>query len=134
MVCLCVSGTPASNVLCQTKRIVDCRMGIARGDRIADPEEPVGAIRIALDRLGGSRKQGVVGDFAKVLRAGLEVEIKVIQRDRAVVDDDLVDGPRFRHAAIIAADMGDKLIAVSFRGFQPVGNGEGDIELLQERI
>ncbi len=96
-----------SKVLCETQRIVDRRMGVARRNRVADAEQPIGSGRIALDGLGSARKQGVIGYFAEVLRARLEFEIEIIQRDRAVIDDDLVHGSRFRHAAIIAADVGD---------------------------
>ena len=89
-------------------------MRVSRRHRIADAEQLELALRIAHDRLRFSSKQLVVRNFAEIARGWLQLEIKLVERDGAVIDDDLVNRPLLGDAAVIAADMGDDLVAALF--------------------
>ena len=59
--------------------------------------------------------EGFVVDLAEVGRGGAELEVDVVERAGAVVDDDLVDAALAGDAAVVAADGRDELVAVAAR-------------------
>ena len=97
----------ASKRHCQPQRVVDRGVGVARGDRVADAEELEGALRVDPDRLRPAGDESGVIDGAAVQRKRLQREIEIVQRPRAVIDDDLLDDPLFAGIDIVAADAGD---------------------------
>ena len=71
-------------VLRDPEAVVDRGVGIARGDRIADPEELELAVLVADDGLRLSRKKLIVRDLTQVPGVRLEFEVQFIERDRAM--------------------------------------------------
>ena len=55
----------------------------------------------------------VMVDRAEIARQRFQLEIEVVQRDGAVVDDDLIDLPLLPDPAIVAADDGDEAVALA---------------------
>src|ERR1700677_1619133 len=106
-------------------------MRVPRGHGIADPKQLKGPLRIGRDGLDRSGKQLFVVHCSEIPRQRLQLKIQIIERQGAVVDDDLVDVPLFAYAAIVAADLGRQPVAVASYGFEPKSNGERDIEFLQ---
>src|SRR5262249_39364874 len=70
-------------------------------------------------------------DGAEIARERLQREIEIVQWDRAVIYDDLVDQPFLPYAAIVAADGRDETIALAADRFEPVGHRERYVALLQ---
>src|SRR3546814_19847328 len=78
------------------RSVVNGRMGVARGNGIADPEQLESALRIIPARLWTAFDEGAMVEHAKVARLRLQFEIEVVERNGAVVDDDLGDMPFLR--------------------------------------
>jgi len=55
-----------SDHLQQAQGVVDCGVGVARGDRVADAKELEGAIGVGGECLGRACDQGVVIDLAEI--------------------------------------------------------------------
>ena len=63
------------------------RMRIACRDGITDPEELERSFRIAQHALRPAGNQIVIGDFTAIGGQPFQVEIEIVERDRAVIDD-----------------------------------------------
>ena len=98
---------------------LDRSVRVSGGHRIADAEQLELAVRIAHDRLRFSGKQLVMRNFTEIARGWLQLEIELVKRDGAVVDDDLVNRSLLGDPAVIAADMGDELVAALFARSEP---------------
>src|SRR3546814_19058743 len=106
-------------------------MGVARGNGIADPEQLESALRIIPARLWTAFDEGAMVEHAKVARLRLQFEIEVVERNGAVVDDDLVDMPFLAYPAIVAADDGHEAVVPALHRPPPVGACEVGIEFLK---
>src|SRR5215470_12913367 len=82
-----------SEILREPQSLVDGRVDIARGDRVADPVKRIAAVRIPDEALSAIGDQSLVVDLAEVARARLEREIEILERQRAMLDHDLIDEP-----------------------------------------
>ena len=66
-------------------------MDVAARDRVADPEQLIAALLVADDLLWAQFEQGLLVDLAEVRRSGNQVEVELVQRQGAVLDDNVVD-------------------------------------------
>ncbi len=95
-------------------------MSVARGHGIADAEELELALRIARRQSEASPATNWSCEISpRLVESGFQLEIKLIERDCAMVDDDLVDRALLCDTAVVAADMGNELIAVLFDRLKP---------------
>jgi hypothetical protein len=65
---------------------------------------------------------------------GEEPEIKLVERPRAMVHDDLVHAPLLDDRAIIASDGRQQLVSVAANGLQPKRNGESHARFCRKRM
>ena len=79
-------------------------MDVATGPRITDAEQPEGALRVPVDRLGRTLRHGPEVDFAQIARQGLEREIEVCVGQAAMLADDLIDTEYVDTDTVPAAD------------------------------
>ena len=89
-------------------------MRVVRRDSVVDPKQLITSVGVALHRLWRTGEQLFVGELAEIPRTGLQFEIEFIQRNCSMVHDDLMERPPFGHAAVIAADIRNELIAPLF--------------------
>src|SRR5271165_6531524 len=78
------------NILHEADRVVDGGVDVAARYGVADAEEAIAPLMVAHDRLRPVRKERLVVDFAEVHGAGLQVEVELVDRRRAMLDHDLV--------------------------------------------
>src|SRR5437667_8360082 len=79
-----------SDVLRQPQRVVDRGVNVARGDGVADAVERIEPCGIADDSLRTAGDEGGVIDLAAIARSRLQPEVELVERQGAVLDDDLV--------------------------------------------
>src|SRR5438034_11590575 len=89
-----------SNILRQTQRVVDRGVDVARGDGVADAVERVAPGGIADDGLRTVGDEGGVIDLAAIARSRLQPEVELVERQGAVLDDDLVDFPQMARLVV----------------------------------
>src|SRR5579875_3887418 len=69
----------------EAQRVVNRSVDIARGDRVADAEQPIEALIVANERLRPRREQSLLIDLAEVDRARLQRKIEIVHGRRAVI-------------------------------------------------
>src|SRR5579883_3342764 len=80
-------------VLREPESVVNGGVDVARRLRVADPIEGVAAAGIPYQLLGPVGDERAMVDLAKISRARLELEIKIFEGQRAVLDHDLIHQP-----------------------------------------
>lgn len=94
-------------------------MDVPCGHGITDAEKLEVASGVGVYRLRRAGNKRFMIHLATVRRLRTQVEIQLIQRARAMVDDDLINHALTGHVAVVAADSGKQAIAVTHYGIQP---------------
>src|SRR5215469_5214723 len=100
-------------ILAEPQRVIDRRMNIAAGYRIADAEELELALRVGLDRLRLALDDGAQIHLAAIARMRLEGEIELVHRQRAMLDDELVDDALLFLVGVFVLQHGYELVALA---------------------
>ena len=119
------------DILRESKGVVDRRMRIARRDGVTDAEELELTLGIAVNGLRLTGNQPALRHFAEIDRCGLQLEVQIIERDRPVIDDHLIDCPLFRYATVVTANVTHQAIALLLDRPEPEGDSECDVQFLQ---
>ena len=85
------SQRAASKRFGEPEPVVDCRMNVSGCDGIADTEQLISAIVVRMECLLPPGDESRIVDLAAVDRALLQLEVKVIERSRSVLDDHQID-------------------------------------------
>ncbi len=109
------------------ERLVNGSVNVARRDRVADAIKQIAALRVADDVLWAILDQGVVVDLAKVARTRLEREIELVERQRAVLDDDLVDLPLLSRLVVFIEEDRDQAVAAAVNALEAKIEADRDV-------
>src|SRR5215813_814841 len=106
-------------------------MDVAGRDGVADAEEAEATVGIARDLLRLAGDQRVIVDFTAVARLRLQREVELVERQRAVLNHDLIHDAGLRALAVVASDHGGEAVAVAPHGEQAPVDGDAHAVLVE---
>ncbi|MNV54572.1 hypothetical protein D3C71_1467700 [compost metagenome] len=62
---------------------------------------------------------------------GSQVEVQIVQRNGAVVDNDLINRSLLVYSAVITTEAGNQLTVALFYGLHSIGDSKGNVQVLQ---
>ena len=100
-------------------------MNVARGDRITNPKELKAALGIVDQRLRAPVDQGREVELAQIRRFRLQGKVEVVDRQGAVLDDDLIDQSFLAGLVILVVETSAKLVALTLNRCEVEVQGDG---------